>query len=211
MGIAAVRIDHPFLAPVCRQFDRAFADGDDLQAEPLVERAARQQLLDVFNARNFTHLAATLSIAHRRLRHDHDLADDLAILDEAQSFGGLLERQHLVDYRLDLLLRDHLHEIGEIVLIEAVGTDDLEFEAPDIAEIFLGIMSGGRAAHQKASAALEATQRRDPGVAAGEIDDDIDAALIGAALRLRSEEHTSELQSRPHLVCRLLLEKKKKN
>src|SRR3989442_3982567 len=26
----------------------------------------------------------------------------------------------------------------------------------------------------------------------------------------RSEEHTSELQSRPHLVCRLLLEKKNK-
>src|SRR5215813_3865653 len=31
----------------------------------------------------------------------------------------------------------------------------------------------------------------------------------GRELR-RSEEHTSELQSRPHLVCRLLLEKKKK-
>src|SRR3989442_5847646 len=30
------------------------------------------------------------------------------------------------------------------------------------------------------------------------------------AHRLRSEEHTSELQSRPHLVCRLLLEKKKR-
>src|SRR5207253_5637624 len=30
------------------------------------------------------------------------------------------------------------------------------------------------------------------------------------AMRLRSEEHTSELQSRGHLVCRLLLEKKKK-
>src|SRR5690554_7591108 len=30
-----------------------------------------------------------------------------------------------------------------------------------------------------------------------------------ALLRRRSEEHTSELQSRPHLVCRLLLEKKK--
>src|SRR3989442_10308917 len=28
-------------------------------------------------------------------------------------------------------------------------------------------------------------------------------------IRRRSEEHTSELQSRPHLVCRLLLEKKK--
>src|SRR5690625_6939496 len=31
-----------------------------------------------------------------------------------------------------------------------------------------------------------------------------------AARRERSEEHTSELQSRGHLVCRLLLEKKKK-
>src|SRR2546429_1291087 len=31
-----------------------------------------------------------------------------------------------------------------------------------------------------------------------------------SATVLRSEEHTSELQSRLHLVCRLLLEKKKK-
>src|SRR5690554_7558940 len=31
----------------------------------------------------------------------------------------------------------------------------------------------------------------------------------GAKYQPRSEEHTSELQSRPHLVCRLLLEKKK--
>src|SRR2546422_3182492 len=31
------------------------------------------------------------------------------------------------------------------------------------------------------------------------------------SLAMRSEEHTSELQSRLHLVCRLLLEKKKTN
>src|SRR5689334_23715511 len=38
------------------------------------------------------------------------------------------------------------------------------------------------------------------------------AALGGRARTiLRSEEHTSELQSQFHLVCRLLLEKKKKN
>src|SRR5205809_5207190 len=44
----------------------------------------------------------------------------------------------------------------------------------------------------------------------------VDAAQLGRALGvastgwpLRSEEHTSELQSRLHLVCRLLLEKKK--
>src|SRR2546429_3986521 len=36
------------------------------------------------------------------------------------------------------------------------------------------------------------------------------AAITWEKLSRRSEEHTSELQSRLHLVCRLLLEKKKK-
>src|SRR3712207_6968783 len=44
--------------------------------------------------------------------------------------------------------------------------------------------------------------------------DDLHAARLRPALRLfeadRSEEHTSELQSRQYLVCRLLLEKKTK-
>src|SRR3989442_7070045 len=50
--------------------------------------------------------------------------------------------------------------------------------------------------------ALHRRHRRPPGHAGPE----------PPRLRLqgRSEEHTSELQSRPHLVCRLLLEKKKK-
>src|SRR3712207_7049701 len=41
----------------------------------------------------------------------------------------------------------------------------------------------------------------------------IGAEVIGVDLSipLRSEEHTSELQSRQYLVCRLLLEKKKKH
>src|SRR5690554_7398157 len=34
--------------------------------------------------------------------------------------------------------------------------------------------------------------------------------IYANSVAMRSEEHTSELQSRPHLVCRLLLEKKKK-
>src|SRR3712207_8961382 len=54
-------------------------------------------------------------------------------------------------------------------------------------------------------AAGDHQRRRDAGAAAqGE-------ATRGseAWLRLRSEEHTSELQSRQYLVCRLLLEKKK--
>src|SRR5689334_23836883 len=36
-------------------------------------------------------------------------------------------------------------------------------------------------------------------------------ALVPIPMFLRSEEHTSELQSQFHLVCRLLLEKKKQD
>src|SRR5438093_6717147 len=44
------------------------------------------------------------------------------------------------------------------------------------------------------------------------VDDTLECwtALSGLALSTRSEEHTSELQSLTNLVCRLLLEKKKK-
>src|SRR2546422_5031291 len=38
----------------------------------------------------------------------------------------------------------------------------------------------------------------------------LEHGVVGGKIA-RSEEHTSELQSRLHLVCRLLLEKKKKN
>src|SRR5690554_7361098 len=54
-------------------------------------------------------------------------------------------------------------------------------------------------------------------VVAGVATASITAACAGDSFSLslngvtRSEEHTSELQSRPHLVCRLLLEKKKSN
>src|SRR3989442_1825787 len=40
-------------------------------------------------------------------------------------------------------------------------------------------------------------------------DADVTGVQTYAVFCLRSEEHTSELQSRPHLGCRLLLEKKK--
>src|SRR2546422_1466710 len=44
------------------------------------------------------------------------------------------------------------------------------------------------------------------------VNDDRDSFFRGVPIKIfakRSEEHTSELQSRLHLVCRLLLEKKK--
>src|SRR5437870_10057416 len=53
--------------------------------------------------------------------------------------------------------------------------------------------------------------RSPPAIAVGTVD--VSLHLTGSPSRetdYRSEEHTSELQSRGHLVCRLLLEKKKK-
>src|SRR5688572_32088222 len=38
----------------------------------------------------------------------------------------------------------------------------------------------------------------------------LNAATMSSTIAMRSEEHTSELQSQSNLVCRLLLEKKKK-
>src|SRR5436309_7285183 len=61
-----------------------------------------------------------------------------------------------------------------------------------------GSARGGAACHEGARAA--------PAAGVGPRD-----AAVGVRGGGRSEEHTSELQSRENLVCRLLLEKKKKN
>src|SRR2546427_9520509 len=49
------------------------------------------------------------------------------------------------------------------------------------------------------------------GLRSDDLEIGIHAALISIGYLSRSEEHTSELQSQSNLVCRLLLEKKKKN
>src|SRR3989442_6978444 len=48
-----------------------------------------------------------------------------------------------------------------------------------------------------------------PDPAVLEVDAETGKLIASSSRHRRSEEHTSELQSRPHLVCRLLLEKKK--
>src|SRR5690606_39766823 len=59
-------------------------------------------------------------------------------------------------------------------------------------------------------AALVEVQRHvgHPGGSVGQVDDQAEPVHVGG--RHRSEEHTSELQLRENLVCRLLLEKKKR-
>src|SRR5258708_25566579 len=75
-----------------------------------------------------------------------------------------------------------------------------------------------RSRYSNGLAAAENRERRTMSSAAGERRE-IEYAVHGGvslkghlyAPRGRSEEHTSELQSPDHLVCRLLLEKKKQN
>src|SRR3712207_8287976 len=77
-------------------------------------------------------------------------------------------------------------------------------DALPISDAFQGATRSGRGPHgRRRAAGASARRTRDGG-----------GALRGGLRRLRgsarrSEEHTSELQSRQYLVCRLLLEKKK--
>src|SRR2546422_2315585 len=70
--------------------------------------------------------------------------------------------------------------------------------------------AGGAGARSVDSSPAERREARDPVPRRGSRDDMAQWIAAVRARALRSEEHTSELQSRLHLVCRLLLEKKKK-
>src|SRR3712207_8036224 len=70
---------------------------------------------------------------------------------------------------------------------------------------------------KRSSRAGASSSRLDPWPLSGIIGEDPTPRRVGSTASWcagdtpRSEEHTSELQSRQYLVCRLLLEKKKKN
>src|SRR5258708_30125335 len=69
----------------------------------------------------------------------------------------------------------------------------------------------GRGSKYRAGAASAGRERPGPGQPPGRATRESNRRSgPGCAPGIRSEEHTSELQSPDHLVCRLLLEKKKK-
>src|SRR3712207_7682039 len=67
-----------------------------------------------------------------------------------------------------------------------------------------------RPAHQDCERDRDEQQRHQRQQPAAGFERALDDGAPRAADEVRSEEHTSELQSRQYLVCRLLLEKKKK-
>src|SRR5690554_7067130 len=75
---------------------------------------------------------------------------------------------------------------------EVLAKHDEEYMPPELAEAMKGIQHVNPNRPDYTGSQPQQSQPKKPGT------------------NPRSEEHTSELQSRPHLVCRLLLEKKKK-
>src|SRR5690554_5704375 len=105
-------------------------------------------------------------------------------------------------------VRDTLAEAGiEIALFEGVTAGDKDFSSlvtkikqANVEYVYFGGYHPelGLILRQARQADVDARFMGPEGVGNNDIN------------TIRSEEHTSELQSRPHLVCRLLLEKKKK-
>src|SRR5437879_7780642 len=124
------------------------------------------------------------------------------LLASATTAARLLRPVHSHGLALELVgLVGPLHRFALVLvdLVPAIQARHLLLRAlhlgPDAAEIEAKILGD-------ASPALTARSLGENLVA---------SALLSQALVLRSEEHTSELQSPMYLVCRLLLEKKKKN
>src|SRR2546427_2616579 len=80
-------------------------------------------------------------------------------------------------------------------------------------DVVLGVVLGGCGEGIKPTATIAATDSADQVLIAMShyvTEHGVQRARVRADTAFRSEEHTSELQSQSNLVCRLLLEKKKK-
>src|SRR5947207_13442848 len=91
---------------------------------------------------------------------------------------------------------DHAMVMGDLVLLDQ-----------EVPAVMSGLFSGGL----EVTAVHNHLNEMSPHVMYMHYEGHGDAVQMAKALRQRSEEHTSELQSHSDLVCRLLLEKKKIN
>src|SRR3712207_8724670 len=94
------------------------------------------------------------------------------------------------------------------LVLQERGEGMRNLAAEQLHSIAGGLVDMTRHVQQAVNRATHALLTADPHVADQVIAGDAQIDLFRD--RIRSEEHTSELQSRQYLVCRLLLEKKKK-
>src|SRR5688572_32400459 len=91
----------------------------------------------------------------------------------------------------------------QLAISNAVGERIYPMQAPQTAPL-------PRMVYQEISSVPLLSQDKFSGSQTSRLQITVHASDYGTAKQLRSEEHTSELQSQSNLVCRLLLEKKKK-
>src|SRR6266550_7263380 len=135
-----------------------------------------------------------------------DLGGELDTLASGTGFSGVV--------RID--------QSGQIELARAYGFAHRGFEIPNAVDTRFGLASGAKGFTALAVVSLieegvlelSTPARSVLGSDLPVIDDGVTVEHLlshRSGIGDRSEEHTSELQSRLHLVCRLLLEKKKKH
>src|SRR5436305_4377804 len=108
---------------------------------------------------------------------------------------------------------DILKMLNDQILIEPSQLRKLLQTFSDGTDVTLTILRKGQEQKITVKLARKEVPRHHvmmPGMPGGDHDWDFDETGDLNEIPVRSEEHTSELQSRPHLVCRLLLEKKNK-
>jgi hypothetical protein len=88
----------------------------------------------------------------------------------------LIQRHYLIDCGPHLAFLDQIHQRAQILVIETIRPLDIDLKAPNIAKVFLRIVTSRSAANQQLATALDATQGRQPGIPASEVDDNIDAS-----------------------------------
>src|SRR5690625_6111177 len=95
---------------------------------------------------------------------------------------------------------DQIHSLVTASELEALSELVAETSSPDIADMLYRLPPVD-------AAVVYRLLHKDKAI---DVFERLDSAAQADLVTERSEEHTSELQSRGHLVCRLLLEKKKR-
>src|SRR5579872_7531356 len=130
------------------------------------------------------------------------MVDFIPLAQPAQDRDRILDRRFADHHRLEAALESRVLFDVLAVFVKRGGADRVQFTARE-----------HRLEHVRSVHRTFGGPGADDGVQF--VDEQYDVALalrdlLEHGFEPRSEEHTSELQSRPQLVCRLLLEKKKK-
>src|SRR2546421_10035732 len=198
-GLKVANPDASGSVPAAPAIDISDADLDALRDELAASLAREEQLRGALSEQVAAH--------DRELSPQHDLAARQAELDERagrlSAFEVALEERerHVAEQveALELERRRLVDESNELAGLQAQTAEREQHVQAKLRELTSADDQRARAAEDLGQQA-NAIAARDKKVARAE------AALES---KTRSEEHTSELQSRSDLVCRLLLEKKK--